>query len=78
MNIFQKIKAIFGVDYVYLIFHDGKHKARSVQWYQERAYSAPYLLETTCQLLPNGETKGPIYIDGWLPITDNMEVFFKN
>ncbi len=73
LNIFQRIAALFGRDYVVLRMHDKRHRVRRVSWLCERPFAAPYLPETNCQLLPFGSLIGPCYVESWLPVTPKTQ-----
>lgn len=63
-------------DYVLLRFHDGKHVRRPVEWFCGKPFSAPYLPETRCELLPGGGVIGGCYIEAWHPATEDMQEWF--
>jgi len=77
LNLFQRLRALFGKDYVVLIHHDGEHMIKPVQWLGEMAFSAPYLQKTRGRLLANGGYDGRNYIRGWLPITERTKKLFE-
>ena len=63
-------------DYVLLRLHDGHHMRKPVTWYCGRPYAAPYLPETSCELLPGGKVIGGCCISAWRPASEDMERWF--
>ena len=76
MNIFQRVLALFGRQYVLLIFHDGMKEVRRAYALGGRAYADPFLPETRTELKRGGETHGRSYIHGWLPITRKTQSLY--
>ena len=79
MNIIQKILAFFGREYVALQTHNGNTRVRhAYRLGVGGMWSHPYLPDTKCQLLPNGEIGvGPSYVKGWIPVTHKMQEFYS-
>lgn len=78
MNWIQRILALFGRQYVVLIFFDGKSRVRHAYVLGNAVYAHPYLPETRVRLLPGGKTKGRDYIVGWEPITDKTQQLYNS
>lgn len=88
MNIYQKISALFGRQYVFLVLPDDElvicHAYNLVYKMFAHPYNIgyrmfahPYLPRTRAELLPGGKIgKGPIYVHGWHPITDKTFELF--
>lgn len=78
LTIFQKLRVLFGVDYVVLKHHDGEHQVKPVRWLGGKAFAAPYLSGTSGMLLPHGKFQGKNYVKAWLPITKRTHDLFKS
>jgi len=70
MNLFQKIAAWFGVQYVLLEFYDGRLELKRAYTLGGKVFADPYLPCTRVQLLPGGRCKGQCYVRSWIPVTE--------
>lgn len=71
MNLFQRIFAFFGAQYVFLVDFDHRICCRRAKAVGQRVFARRHgiLADTACELLPQGKLKGPIYVETWRPIT---------
>ena len=77
MNMFQKIAAYFGREYILLDMAVGLRVCHSYKL-GECVYSNPYLSESRTELLPGGGVVGQSYIFGWKPITKkSLKLYYK-
>jgi len=80
MNIFQRIAAMCGREYVFIVATSGERqmvRARSIGCgFYARTYALlPY---TETLLLPGGVAKGPLYVRWWEPITrKSRELYYE-
>lgn len=77
MNIYQKISALFGRQYVFLVLPNDELVICHAYNIGHKMFAHPYLPRTRAELLPGGKIgKGPIYVHGWHPITDKTFELF--
>lgn len=63
---------------VLLVMAEGEPKLRHAWFTSGKAYAAPYLRESTCELLPAGRIVGPPYVIAWRPVTPAMQKHFDS
>lgn len=78
MNIFQRICAALGREYVVLNSYDGMHYVRRAYRLGSSWFAHPYLPETRARLHPGGRLDGRCYLTGWEPITDGIRRFYQS
>ena len=78
MNIFQQLLALFGRQYILLIFHSGIREIRHAYILGGRVYADPYLPRTRVELRRGGKAYGRSYIHSWLPITRKVKSFYSD
>ena len=70
MNLFRRMLALFGRQYVFLEWYDGEIDVRHAYAVGKKAYANPGMPKTRAELLPGGKIgKGPSYVRAWHPIT---------
>lgn len=78
MNWIQRFLAYwFNREYVILVHHDNSMPVKHAYQLGGDWYAHPYLPDTRCKLLPNGDIEGQSYIKAWKPVTSKMFELFK-
>ena len=67
---------LFGWNYIFIKTQGGKLLLSRLRFIEGRAFAAPFLPDTTKQILPKGEIRDGEYCIEWMPVTKGASAFY--